>query len=177
MSAPVATRQRRFARGILLVLAPTVLLLLAGIWLNGRRVAWLAARQRQDLLAASDEQLLERSRQAADLGEPGIPLLAEALCSSRHAVAAAATEVLDEELQRWSALPPADTLARRVHLAESLAAQVNAADQAGRMRAMDVAERLLHWPADARAPAMRVTLACQQIFLARPTDDVGSRLR
>ena len=162
-------------RGTLLVLAPMVLLLLAAASLTKRPATWLVDQWRRDLLAAPDEQPLARLRRAADLGEPGLPLLAEALCSSREGLATAAAEVLDDELHRWSALPPGDTLPRRVLLAESLAALAATADEAGRNRATQVAERLLAWPADAQAPAMRVTLACQRILLARPAG--GEELR
>jgi hypothetical protein len=150
-----------------LALVTLAVLLLAGIWLYGRRAAWLADQWQRELTTASDEQLVPRLRQAADLGEPGVTVLADALCSSRGPLSEAAAEVLDEELHRWMPLPPADTLGRRIALAETLAQRVEAAEPEGRSRAADVAERLVRWAADPRAPAGRVILACERVLEAR----------
>jgi hypothetical protein len=150
------------------------MLLLALGWLYRQRSTWLADQWSSDLASVPDEKLVERLRQAADLGEPGILALAEALCSSRRALAEAAAEVLDEELHRWAVLPPSETISRRTALAESLAARIDgtqgsAVGSEGRSRAADVAARLLTWPADPRVPGGRVTLACERVLRARPS--------
>jgi hypothetical protein len=168
MLPAVEVKTHRTRRGAFVVVVPAVLLLLALAWLYGQRTAWLADQWRRELATSSDEQLLPRLRQAADLGEPGVTVLAEALCSSRQTLAEAAADVLDEELHRWAALPLAETIGRRVALAEALADRVDQAEPDGRTRAADVAERLLQWPADARVPAGRVTLACERVLRARP---------
>src|SRR5436309_15577601 len=101
MPHPVERRPSRVARRVLVVLVPAVALLLAGMWLYGRRTVWLADEWRHNLATLPDEQLLPRLRQATDLGKPGVALLADALYSSRGALAEAAAEAIDEELYCW----------------------------------------------------------------------------
>src|SRR5262245_38323904 len=144
----------------------SLLLLLALIWVARRPTIWLTNQWRADLAAASDERLLPILRQAADVGEPGIVILAEALCSSRPALAEAAADVLDEELHRWAGRPPAETIGLRVALAEALAAHAGDMGPDEIAKAAEVAQRLLQWPADARAPSGRVPLACERVFSA-----------
>src|SRR5262249_10585110 len=100
MSRGVATKQPRLQRAALFVLV------LAGFWLNSRRAAWLMDDWRHELAELPDEQLTPQLRQAADLGEVGLPLLIDALFSSRESLSAASAGVLDEELHRWLALAP-----------------------------------------------------------------------
>jgi hypothetical protein len=175
MPGCVATKRPSFQGHVLLILATAMMLLLAGYWVDNRRAAWVAEDWRRGFAELPDERLPSRLRQAADLGQDGLALLVEGLFSSRDGLAAASADVLDEELHRWMALPHAETLARRTCLAESLADRAETGSELARQRAAELAEHLLAWPGDADAPAMRVVLACQRIFSARPAP--SSKLR
>ena len=161
----------------MLVVLSAALLLAGGALVYRWHTPRLMNQWQDELAAQPDKQLLDQLRPLAEQGDRGLMLLARALCSSRQVLAEAAGEVLDEELHRWAALPSTETLERRVLLAETLADEIDHADDDARARGAVIAERLLRWPAEAGVPTTRITLACERILEHRPEDGRISKAR
>lgn len=156
-----------------LILALCGGLLAAAVGLRGAYGRWAAAHWRGRLAAVSDERAAPLLRQVAELGEPGMALLAESLGSPRRGMALAAREVLTDRLTAWHDFSEPGGRNLEVALAEALADRVDQFDPAARSEAAALAERLvasLPDPDDDDGPPGRSRLlaACEKVLRAAP---------
>jgi len=115
--------------------------------------AHLAARHwRNQLDTVPDDRAAILLGQVGELGEPGIPVLVEALGSRRESVARAAKQVLREQLDRWQMLNPREVMPKLAVLADCLAEQVEQFGPTARTDAADLAEQILQWRLEGGRP-------------------------
>lgn len=131
---------------------------------------WILARVAEDELAhAADSDVTSLLRKLADLGEPGDAALVRALGSPRIAVAQAAHEALEAELDRWSRLSPEVAEPKLAELANQLASQTENLPAAAQASARKLATRILWWPeAGASLDRAGTISACERILNATP---------
>ena len=133
--------------------------------------AYLAAQRcRRQLNTVPDSRAAALVAQAAALGEPGIPVLVEALGSKRKSVARAGKTALIKQLGRWKKLNTQTASSRLAVLADALATDVENFDSTAQSDAAHFATRILSWPLDAETvdPA-RVILSCEKVLRAAAT--------
>jgi hypothetical protein len=159
----------RFPRtlAVLIVLALPALVLLWLAFPGVRPQDALARRWQAELAVLPPEELAVRMRQLADLGDAGLPVLAESLCGEREETADAAYSALEIELVRWRALSPTEASRRAAILARELARHAESAGGEQRRAAAEIASRLLTWPLDPRVADRAELLAdCEKVFRA-----------
>jgi hypothetical protein len=101
----------------------------------------------------------------------GLSVVVEALGSERASVATSAAVALDQQLDRWRELPPADASRRLANLARGLANRVDRWPAGARSAASDLALRILDWPLDARAVSRRAVIAdCEHVLRVQGAD-------
>ena len=125
------------------------------------------ARWQAKLAETADDDAAELLHEIAALGDSGLPLLADALGSSRSAVSLGAKQAIIAEMDRWELLSPREASRRLTLLAEALAARAAGYDTSARIVASDLAVRLLIWPlpVEFRSDA-ELTEACQRVLQA-----------
>lgn len=129
----------------------------------------LLARIAEDELAhAADSDVPGLLRKLADLGEPGGAALVRALESPRIAVARAADQALEAELDRWSRLSPEVAEPKLAVLANQLASRAENLPAAAQASARKLAMRILRWP-DAGLSLDRADQisACERVLNAK----------
>jgi len=148
---------------ITLAMVAGLVALLVGLWEPFGNMA--AEHWRKQLQTVPDENAKALLEQVATLGEPGIPVLVEALGSSRESVARAARKVLVVRLEYWQKWRHRGESAKLGTLARELAAQVEGFDHTARSDAADLASRILLWPPDARQVDRGATVAaCEKVL-------------
>jgi hypothetical protein len=154
-------------KALLLTLAMTAALLALAVGVR-RQYAHLAAEHwRRQLGTVPDDRADILLRQVAELGEPGIPVLVEALGSERESVAQAGKRALWEQLDRWQMLGPSASSPNLAALADALAEQVERFGPTARNDAADLATRVLLWPLDPRAvDRPQVIASCEKVLQA-----------
>lgn len=126
-----------------------------------------AEHWRRQLDTVADDRAAILLEQVAALGEPGIPVLVEALGSPRESVARAGKQVLLERIERWQMLPGRQSSPRLAALAEALAAGVEQFGPTARADASELAGRILLWPLDAAVvDRARVIGCCEEVLRA-----------
>lgn len=120
-----------------------------------------------ELANAPDDRMDEVLRKMADLGEPGLDALTDALSSSRAIVCDTAYEILCDELNACARLEPLDAHDRLRAIASALAAHVDQQSPSARGAAARLAVRVLLWPADS-APGDRGPMVadCEHVLQA-----------
>jgi hypothetical protein len=157
---------KRF-KALLLTLAMTAGLLVLLVGLRGQYARLAAALWLGQLKTVPDDRARILLRQVAELGEPGIPVLVEALGSERESVAQAGKQALAEELDRWQMLRASASSPKLAVLADALAERVERFGPTARNDAADLATRILLWPLDCRAVDRRQVIAsCERVFQA-----------
>lgn len=150
-------------RAFSITLSLTVCLLIAAAVLP--RV--LANCYRNQLHSVSDRRAAALVDKIARLGEPGIPVLAEALGSPRERVAGAAGQALREKLVRWDSLPVSESSRRLGLLAEALAEQVQGYGPTSRTEAAELVRQILRRHLDGDVvDRSQVASHCEKILYA-----------
>ena len=159
--------KRRRALAWTLALAGALVAAVVGL---RRPYASFLARQWRDRLATVPEERVDVLLEGiARLGEPGIPVLVEALGSKRQSVAGGARRVLAKEMERWGSLRAKDYSPRRAILAEAWADQVDQFDPGARADAADLAARILSlWTLDETVVDPAEVIACCEKVLRTP---------
>jgi len=153
--------------------ALTAVLLALAFGLRGQYAQVAAEHLRKQLSTVPDDSVRVLMGQLAALGEPGIPVLVEALGSERESVALAGKGVLLDQFDRWRTLPPRTRSARLAALAAALADNVEGFRATARGDAAELASRILSWPLDpAAVDCGRVISSCENVL--RATGVVGS---
>ena len=155
------------SKALLLTVAMTAGLLALMVGLRGQYARLAAEHWRGQLNTVPDGRADVLLREVAELGEPGIPVLVEALGSERESVARAGKRTLSEQLERWQMLPAQASSPKLAVLADALAEQVERFGPTARDDAADLAARILLWPLDSRAvDRRRVIASCEKVFEA-----------
>jgi hypothetical protein len=155
----------RLPKPVLITVVAAVGLAALAMGLRGPYTELAAAHWRSRLRDVPDSGAEPLLRQVAALGEPGIPVLVEALGSQREAVARAAGEVLFEELRRWQDLSPPEASSRLTILAEALAARVEHFGPTAQSDAARLATRILVWPIEPEGDRRtRVIASCDAVL-------------
>jgi len=166
----VTTRHQRprRSRALLLTLVIAAGLIAAVAGLRGQYARFLAAHWRGWLETVPDERAPVLVGGIAKLGEPGIPVLVEAMGSKRESVASSGKRVLEDEISRWETLPAREYSPKLAILAEALADRVEGFGPTARADAADLAARILGpWSLDGKVvdPA-EVIACCDKVFRA-----------
>ncbi|MEE8451612.1 MAG: HEAT repeat domain-containing protein [Thermoguttaceae bacterium] len=149
----------------LVVLTMTVGLVALVFGLQRPYARYAAEHLRQQLDTVADENVPILLGQAADLGEPGIPVLVAGLGSQRESVARAAKRILREQLDTWSRLPGEAASRRLAILAEALARRIDQFGPTAKADASELAVRIVTWPIDSDAvDRVRVIDCCETVF-------------
>ena len=155
------------SKALLVTLAMTAGLLALVFGLRGHYARLAAEHWQAELDAVPDEGAGILLGEVADLGEPGIPVLVEALGSERESVARAGKQALWAELDRWQRLSPSVASPKLAILAETLAERVEGFGPTARRDAADLATRILLWRLDSRAvEPQRIIASCETVFRA-----------
>jgi len=136
-------------RTLRLVLGITAGLLVVVVAAWSQYPRFLAAHWRSRLATVPDERAAVLVEGVARLGDPGIPVLVEALGSERECVARAARRVVYEELERWEALRARQYSPKLAILTEALADRVAGFGPPARRDAAELASQILRlWALD-----------------------------
>jgi hypothetical protein len=150
----------------LFVLTATCALLLA--WLSSRLLRspeTMVASFRRQVASASDEELPSLMRQAARLGESGIPLLVESLTSDRVATVEAAKGAIDDSVATWRGLSNRESSVLAAGLASHLALKRADIHPRARRWAANLTTNLLTWRIDPRvADSPRFVADCEAVI-------------
>jgi len=111
-------------RLLLLCLALTAALLALAVALRPWYAQVVAEHWRAQLKTVPDQRAEILLRKVAALGEPGIPVLVEALGSQRESVARAANRLLTQRLDSWQRSSEEEDERHQAILVEALAEQV-----------------------------------------------------
>lgn len=150
---------------LLVILAMTAGLLALTFRLQQPYARFAAEHLREQLDTVADEKVPILLRQAAELGEPGIPVLAEGLGSRRESVARASKQILQEQIEIWSRLPGDEASRRLAILAEALAQRIDHFGPTAKADASELAVRIVTWPIDSAAvDRVRVIDCCETVF-------------
>jgi hypothetical protein len=148
-----------------------------GLGLYGTHNRLLVEYWESRLETIPEDQAVGLLDQAAQLGEPGIPVLVGALGSGRPSVSRAAKRVLRNEIARWELLGARDSTPKVAALARALAERVDGFGAAARRDAEELTTRILLWPVDRGAAENEcVVAACEKVLHAtrgRPWRPVG----
>ena len=173
-------------RALLLTLAIAAGLVAVVAGLRAQYPRFLAEHWRKQLDTVPDERAAEFLGRVAQLGEPGIPVLVQALGSPRESLARGGKRALLDEITRWETQAAQDSSPRLVILAEALARGVEQFGPTARTDAADLATRILRWPLyDRPVERGRVIAACEKVLRATaaqrrlaaetpPPDQLGS---
>ena len=156
---------RRTLRLTLGITAGLVVLAVAG-WSQYPR--FLAAHWGNRLQTVPDERAAVLVEGVARLGEPGIPVLVDALGSERESVAAAGKRVVHKELERWGTLRAREYSPKLAILAKALADRVARFGPTAREDAANLASQILRlWALDDEVvdPA-EVIASCEKVLRA-----------
>jgi hypothetical protein len=127
----------------------------------------LAAYWRWQLAGAADNQCEAVLDQLGNLGEAGIPAMAEALGSTRESLARPAGHLLWKEVGDWARQPSPAGSPKFAALAHQLAWRLPSFDPAARAVAADLAMEILRQPLDGRVVDRSAVLAdCDRILQA-----------
>jgi len=161
-------------RLLLFSLALAAGLLALAVALRGWYAQVVAEHWRAQLQTVPDRQAEILLRQAAALGEPGIPVLVEALGSRRENVARAANRLLAQRLDSWQRSDDDQNERNQAALAEALAEQADGFGHTARRDAAALAMGILQWPPDPKVvDRSRVIACCEKVFR---TIDAGGGL-
>jgi hypothetical protein len=155
------------SKRLVLTLAMTVGLLALAIGSRGLYARLAAEYWRRQLDAVDDRQVESLLNDVAGLGEPGIPVLVEALGSKRESIARAAKLTLSRCLDDWQTHSNRGNLRRQAILADCLATEARSFSPSAQAEAAELATRMLRWLPDRRLPGRaRVVASCEQLFRA-----------
>ncbi len=101
---------------------------------------------RRQLESVSESELPGVLEEVAELGDPGIAVLADALDSSREGVAHHAGEALQKLVDEWQSLAPTTAAPKLTLLVDALASRASNYEPESRKLAADLALRVLRWP-------------------------------
>ena len=147
------------------ITAGLVVLAVAG-WSQYPR--FLAAHWGNRLQTVPDERAAVLVEGVARLGEPGIPVLVDALGSERESVAAAGKRAVHKELERWGTLRAREYSPKLAILAKALADRVARFGPTAREDAAELASQILRlWALDDEVvePA-EVIASCEKVLRA-----------
>lgn len=120
-----------------------------------------------ELVNTPDDRVGEVLRKMADLGEPGLDALTDAMSSPRAVVSDMAYEILSDELNACARLEPLDAHDRLRVIAAALAAHVDQQSPIARGAAARLAVRVLLWPADSASGDRSPMVAdCEHVLQA-----------
>ena len=155
----------KISKVLLLTLAMMIGLPLLAIGLRGPYARWAASHFRSQLPSVADDRVDFLLTQIAQLEEPGIPVLVEALGSQRECVARGARQTLDAQLQRWQ-MPLAQRVPTKLAiLADSLAERVDQFGPTARRDAAELATIILQWRVNSSAvDNVAMIAACEKVL-------------
>jgi len=131
----------------------------------------LARSWGSQLSAAPEDQIEAVVRRIARLGEPGIPVLVQALGSDREAVGSWAKEAIQEEIESWNGLTASQATPRWTALADALTTQTKHFTPAGRARTADLATYILRGQGGSEpALPLAVVAACERVLWLEAAD-------
>jgi hypothetical protein len=152
---------------LLVTLSLAVLLLALAAGLRGTCVQLLAEHWQRQLATLPEAEAGMLVQRAARLGEAGIPVLVEALATSRPSVARAGRQTLLDEVSRWKALPASDTSPRLAILAAAMAERADRFSAEVQPDVAALAGQILLWPLDeSKADRAEVIGCCQRVLRA-----------
>jgi hypothetical protein len=163
-------------RAALVTLGIAAGLIAAVVGLRGPYARFLAWHWKSRLATVPDDRAGTLVEGVARLGEPGIPVLVEALGSERESVAQAGRRVLWDEMRRWEGLRARDYSPKLAILAKALADRVGEFGPAARVEAAAMASQILRlWTLDDRAiDPTQVIASCERVL--RKTGPPGALL-
>jgi hypothetical protein len=158
---------------LLITGAMAVALIALAVGLRGRAGRIVAAHWRSQLETVSDRRAGALLEEVGELGEPGIPILVEALGSEREGVAQASKRVLRELLDRWQTAGTGGGFRKQAVLADALASRLGAFGPAARGNAAELATQILLWLPDSAPTAERARVIghCEEILRATVAED------
>jgi len=154
-------------RLLLLCLALTAALLALAVALRPWYAQVVAEHWRAQLKTVPDQRAEILLRKVAALGEPGIPVLVEALGSQRESVAGAANRLLTQRLDSWQRSSEEEDERHQAILVEALAEQVGGFGPTAQRNAARLATRVLQWLPDPKVvDRSHVIACCERVFRA-----------
>jgi len=154
-------------RLLLLCLALTAALLALAVALRPWYAQVVAEHWRAQLKTVPDQRAEILLRKVAALGEPGIPVLVEALGSQRESVARAANRLLTQRLDSWQRSSEEEDERHQAILVEALAEQVGGFGPTAQRNAARLATRVLQWLPDPKVvDRSHVIACCERVFRA-----------
>jgi len=160
----------------LLVLTAMCATLLA--WLSSRLLQspeTMVASFRRQVAAASDAELPSLMRQAARLGQSGIPLLVESLTSDRIATVEAAREAIDDSVISWRGRSNKESSVLAAGLAHHLALECSDIHPQARRWAANLTTNLITWRVDPRvADSPKFVADCEAVLRHFDTETLAT---
>lgn len=148
-------------RAALVTLGIAAGLIAAAVGLRGPYTRFLARHWQKRLATVPDNRAGTLVEGVARLGEPGIPVLVEALGSERESVAQAGRRVLWDEMRRWEGLRAREYSPKLAILVEALADRVPEFGPAARVEAAALASQVLRlWTLDDEVVDPTEVIAC-----------------
>lgn len=130
-----------------------------------RPARFLATQWQDELKTLPDEQLPLRLNQLAGLGEEGLVVVVKALDEPRATLAAAASRILDQQLDRWQTLRLGESSQRVAALARVLAENSLVSGAEARQASAGLATRILLWPVDrTRVDGAQLVADCESVL-------------
>jgi hypothetical protein len=131
---------------------------------------FLVRRWSAQIEVLPDDEASRLVARVAEMGEPGIPVLAKALGNPRASVVQAAKSALRLQVERWRMLPKDDASTHVALAARCLAQEANHFGKTARAEATDLAMQFLVWPLDgAKVDCAQIVADCEQILMASAT--------
>lgn len=144
----MAQNKANWRRGWLVAVAAGGVLLAYGLHTLRAPRGLLLEQWQRELLQVPPAEIEPRLIQIAALGDEGLPVLVNALHSSRPVVAQAASRQLHRLLEDWQQYPPAQRSTALAKLAATLAQQATATGPDASQQTMWLAQRILLQPID-----------------------------
>jgi hypothetical protein len=126
-----------------LVLTAVIIVLFAGV--RSQYPHFLARHWQKQLATIPDDRAEVLLEGACQLGEPGIPVLVEAMGQEREEVAESGKRAIWREISRWRTLRARDYSPKLAILAKALADRVGQFRPAARAEAVRLATQILKW--------------------------------
>jgi hypothetical protein len=150
---------------------------LARGWMLAATHQRLEQQYQQRIATLPEGQAARLVRELARRDRAWIGVILAASADDRDAVAAAAESELRDLVERWSALPAAESSSHVAELASLLAGHAPRLPAERRHLAQALAERLIVWPIDGRqVDVARLIAECQAVLLLPRTEPADIRV-
>lgn len=157
----------RRSRSLFLLLAITASLLAVLALATEYSPTLLARRLQHALETLPHEEVPRQMKQLSSLGDAGMAVLVAALGSQRQAVAQAAHEELQTQVNRWRMRDSSESSRKVAGLVHELAQHVGRYNREAQLVAADLATQVLLWPIDKQTVDYdRLTDDCKLVLRA-----------